>query len=184
MHTTAPSFLSWDEVSQTFFCLDWPRTAILLISASYIAWDDRHTPPSPAIVWDGVLLTFCPGWPLTMILKVSASQVARITGMSHRCLACLYYFKGWSFWIFSGSLSFSLSPFNFTGLDLQTLPSSTNQLLSSLSTLFLPAVVSVLDSVESHSLCAQQGSVKDLKRTYNQNWVLPPCLYSFPISSP
>jgi hypothetical protein len=143
------------------------------------------SPFSSGYFADGDLENYLPGLAsIIAILLISASQVARITGMSHRCLACLYYFKGWSFWIFSGSLSFSLSPFNFTGLDLQTLPSSTNQLLSSLSTLFLPAVVSVLDSVESHSLCAQQGSVKDLKRTYNQNWVLPPCLYSFPISSP
>jgi hypothetical protein len=36
---------------------------------------------------DGVSWTVCMGWPWTMILLISASQVARITCMSHRCLA-------------------------------------------------------------------------------------------------
>jgi hypothetical protein len=34
---------------------------------------------------DGVLGTICLGWPPTSLLPISASQVARITGMSHRC---------------------------------------------------------------------------------------------------
>jgi hypothetical protein len=35
----------------------------------------------------GVSQTTCPGWPWTLILLISASQVARITGVSHQCLA-------------------------------------------------------------------------------------------------
>jgi hypothetical protein len=31
--------------------------------------------------------TICLSWPQTMILLISASQIARITGMSHPCLA-------------------------------------------------------------------------------------------------
>jgi hypothetical protein len=31
---------------------------------------------------------FCLDWPQTEILVISAFQVARITGMSHRCPAC------------------------------------------------------------------------------------------------
>jgi hypothetical protein len=34
---------------------------------------------------DGVSETICPGGPQTEILPISASQVARITGMRHRC---------------------------------------------------------------------------------------------------
>jgi hypothetical protein len=35
--------------------------------------------------------TVCPSWPQTSILLISASQVARIIGMSHRCLAYVPY---------------------------------------------------------------------------------------------
>jgi hypothetical protein len=35
----------------------------------------------------GVSWTVCPGWPPTVIALISASQLARITGMSHSCLA-------------------------------------------------------------------------------------------------
>jgi hypothetical protein len=38
---------------------------------------------------DGVSWTIYPGWPWTLILPISASQVARITGVSHQCLALL-----------------------------------------------------------------------------------------------
>jgi hypothetical protein len=31
--------------------------------------------------------TICPYWPRTVILLISASQVAKITGVNHRCLA-------------------------------------------------------------------------------------------------
>jgi hypothetical protein len=34
---------------------------------------------------DGVSETICPDWPQTAVLSISASQVARTTGMSHRC---------------------------------------------------------------------------------------------------
>jgi hypothetical protein len=36
--------------------------------------------------WD--LAHYLLGWPQTSTLLISASQVARITGMSHGCLAC------------------------------------------------------------------------------------------------
>jgi hypothetical protein len=32
-----PTLFHWNVVSHTFFCLSWPRTVILLISASHIA---------------------------------------------------------------------------------------------------------------------------------------------------
>jgi hypothetical protein len=32
-----------------FFSFCWPGTMILLISASHVAWNDRHMPPCPAI---------------------------------------------------------------------------------------------------------------------------------------
>jgi hypothetical protein len=40
----------------------------------------------------GSLETVCPGWLWTLILLISASWVARITDVSHRCLACTYIF--------------------------------------------------------------------------------------------
>jgi hypothetical protein len=55
--------------------------------------DGRSAPQlCQAIDWDGVLRTVCPGWPWTLILPISASQAARITGMSHQCLADFFYF--------------------------------------------------------------------------------------------
>jgi hypothetical protein len=39
------------------------------------------------------LKTVCPGWLQTVILLISASQVARLTGMSHQCLAINVYFN-------------------------------------------------------------------------------------------
>jgi hypothetical protein len=44
------------------------------------------------LFWSGFLWTVCPGWPQTAILPISASQVARITGMSHHCLANTHSF--------------------------------------------------------------------------------------------
>jgi hypothetical protein len=43
VHTTTPSFflLKWDLTK--FFSLGFPRTVILLISASWVTWDDRCT---------------------------------------------------------------------------------------------------------------------------------------------
>jgi hypothetical protein len=42
--------------------------------------------------WGGeVLQTICLGWLQNSILPVSASQVARITGVSHRCPALAKY---------------------------------------------------------------------------------------------
>jgi hypothetical protein len=55
---------------------------ILLISVSWVAWDDKHIAPHLAVGWNGVSTTFCPDWPWTTTLPISASQVARITGMS------------------------------------------------------------------------------------------------------
>jgi hypothetical protein len=34
---------------------------------------------------------FCPGWPLTSILPISASQVARISDVSHQCMAHFWF---------------------------------------------------------------------------------------------
>jgi hypothetical protein len=53
----------------TFLCPDWLETAILQISASCIAWDDRQEPPYPDIGWDEVSLTFCLSWPQTTVLS-------------------------------------------------------------------------------------------------------------------
>jgi hypothetical protein len=61
----------------------WPRTVILLISASWVVWDDKCKPPCPTIDWHGVSWTFCPGCPQTATLPISASQLARIIGKSH-----------------------------------------------------------------------------------------------------
>jgi hypothetical protein len=43
------------------------------------------TAPSYWLRWG--LKSFCPSWPGIAILLISAFQVARITGMSHRCPA-------------------------------------------------------------------------------------------------
>jgi hypothetical protein len=59
-----------------FLCQGWLGTTILLISASFVAWDDRCAPQFLTNGWDGV-----GPWPV--ILLISASQVAGITGMSH-----------------------------------------------------------------------------------------------------
>jgi hypothetical protein len=53
---------------------------------------------------------FCPGWVQTVILLISASRVARITGVSHQCLALIlkYYFP----WLMDNASNFSLNKFN------------------------------------------------------------------------
>jgi hypothetical protein len=43
--------------------------------------------------WDRVSQTICLGWLWTAILLISAYWVARITGVSHRCLACCCFFN-------------------------------------------------------------------------------------------
>jgi hypothetical protein len=52
------------------------------------------TPPAQFFVigffWDRVSWTIYPGWLWTVILLISASWVARITGVSHWCLAFLF----------------------------------------------------------------------------------------------
>jgi hypothetical protein len=48
-----PNFISGDRVSQTF-CLDWPRTVILLIWSwhpKYLGLQAWATPPSPQLYW-------------------------------------------------------------------------------------------------------------------------------------
>jgi hypothetical protein len=68
--------------SHELFCLGWPGTMILLISASCIAWNDRcATVLNYWLRWEFHKL--CSGWPQTAVLLISASQVARITGVSH-----------------------------------------------------------------------------------------------------
>jgi hypothetical protein len=99
--------LIWQALEQqacattpSFFPLRWglanflPRlfwNAILLISASYLVWDDRHEALHPAIDWDETH-TVCPSWSSTSVLLISASKVARITGMSHWQLTCSFLF--------------------------------------------------------------------------------------------
>jgi hypothetical protein len=46
-----------------------------------------------AILVMGVSQTIYPGCPQMVILWISVSQVARITGVSHRCLALCYTFN-------------------------------------------------------------------------------------------
>jgi hypothetical protein len=44
------------------------------------------------VIWRWrVSWTISLGWPSTVILSILSSQVARITGMSHRCPATLYF---------------------------------------------------------------------------------------------
>jgi hypothetical protein len=42
----------------------------------------------------GVLRTICLGWPPMVILPISASPIARITGVSHQCLASQHWAFG------------------------------------------------------------------------------------------
>jgi hypothetical protein len=54
------------------------------------------TPPAlfcEVFFQDKVSQTICPGWLQTAIFLIYASWVARITGMSHWCLATLVIFK-------------------------------------------------------------------------------------------
>jgi hypothetical protein len=43
------------------------------------------------VFWDRISWTICPGWLQTAILPISASWVARITGVSYRCLAPIFF---------------------------------------------------------------------------------------------
>jgi hypothetical protein len=72
------SFYSGYEIGSSFFCL-----AGLELWSSYIAWNNRYVPLSPAIGWDGVSQTIWPGWSWSVLPLISASQVARVIGMSH-----------------------------------------------------------------------------------------------------
>jgi hypothetical protein len=56
------------------------------------------------------LWTICPEWLQTMILLTSTSWVAGITGMGHRCPACLLFFKSGAWYVAQAGLkSFCLS---------------------------------------------------------------------------
>jgi hypothetical protein len=46
----------------------------------------------------GIAQTICPGWPQTAISLISASQVARMTGVSHWCLAIWFFMCPLSGW--------------------------------------------------------------------------------------
>jgi hypothetical protein len=58
-------FFSVVMVSCKLFYSGWPGTAIVFISASWVAWDDRCMPLCPDIGWDGVSWTFHLGWSAT-----------------------------------------------------------------------------------------------------------------------
>jgi hypothetical protein len=47
----------------------------------------HSTGPCVGYFWNRVSQTFSPGWLRTLILLISSSSIARITGVSHRCLA-------------------------------------------------------------------------------------------------
>jgi hypothetical protein len=65
VHTITLSLFSSRWESHKLFCLGWPETVILLISASSIVWDYRCvTVPSYWLKWDLGL-----GWPQTAILS-------------------------------------------------------------------------------------------------------------------
>jgi hypothetical protein len=74
-------FFSVQMGCHKFFCPGWPRTVLLLISASHVPWDDGL--PFPAVGWDRSSWSFWPRWPQAAILLMSASQGARIIGMTH-----------------------------------------------------------------------------------------------------
>jgi hypothetical protein len=56
-HPITPSFFPCVWVLQ-IFCPGWPGTVVLPVWVFWVAWDDRSTPPYPAIGWDRVLWTF------------------------------------------------------------------------------------------------------------------------------
>jgi hypothetical protein len=66
------SFFALRWVSWTFD-LGWHGTVVPPISASHVAWDDRHMLLHPDIGSDGVWWTFCSGWLWTTILPTSDS---------------------------------------------------------------------------------------------------------------
>jgi hypothetical protein len=78
-----------DEMgSHNLFCPGCSGTTILLILASHVAWDGRHEILHVLLFEMGASWIVCPAWPQSRILPISVSQVARITGLSHWCLAC------------------------------------------------------------------------------------------------
>jgi hypothetical protein len=70
------------------------------------------TPPAlfcDRFFWDKVLWTICPGCLQTVILLISASWVARITGVSHQCLASKIHLKVYHFNYFKCTICATIS---------------------------------------------------------------------------
>jgi hypothetical protein len=69
--------ISTEMGSHQLFCLGWPGTVILLISAFRVAWYDRCMPLCLLIGWDGggVSQIFCLSWPQTEILPIPESEI-------------------------------------------------------------------------------------------------------------
>jgi hypothetical protein len=86
---------------------------VFLISASWVAWDDRCMLLLSIISWDEILQTFCLGWPQTTILLISAFQAARIIGASWWTLDW-YFFQKMYCLIFHSSV-YNLSRVIFVG---------------------------------------------------------------------
>jgi hypothetical protein len=71
-----------------FFKWDWGLNAgFYTCKAGSLSLKSLLQSICPGNFGDGVLWTICLSWPWTMILPISASEVARITCMSHQCLA-------------------------------------------------------------------------------------------------
>jgi hypothetical protein len=63
------------------------RASTLTQSANPFLW---------RVFWDRVSWNYLPGWLWTSIILISASWVARMTGMSHRCLTAFLILKSYS----------------------------------------------------------------------------------------
>jgi hypothetical protein len=74
--------------------------AVLLLELRAYTLSHSTNPFCVRCFWDRVSRTICPGWLWTVILLISASWVARITGVSHQCLAVLLcsFNKGYRTW--------------------------------------------------------------------------------------
>jgi hypothetical protein len=68
------------EIGSCFMMSRWTWSSFLLSMFCHISWDDRHTPPCPAIGGDGSLTNSTPSLALNHNPQISASQVARIIG--------------------------------------------------------------------------------------------------------
>jgi hypothetical protein len=91
-------FLGPDNAMQFSLALNWRSSCLSFVLFCFffkaLGLELRLTPPVLflwKVFWDRILRSFCPGWLWTVILLISASWVARITGVSHRCLACLSF---------------------------------------------------------------------------------------------